>query len=829
MALRLTGISTPADSSGAPAGAGLHTLSATESGGAFGTRLGAQARTHLSANDLDGYKKLFARAGEHTDPQARYHARVRLVEEGLAAAGQATSIPQATQRFLAVATGAIDALEAEPREPILLNYAGVALYELWSLDAAHAIFKAAHALDPALPHLRRNLDELAKRRREASRNGHSLRPVHAQVPALATKARAIAKQARPAKNLKLSLCMIVKDEEEMLPRCLAAVAPAVDEIVIVDTGSTDRTIEIARSYGAEVIERPWTGSFSDARNTSFDAATGDWIIYLDADEVLVPEDVNRLRELTGRTWREAFYLVETSYTGELGDGAAITNNALRVFRNRPNYRFTGRLHEQIAHNLPTYAAGRIEQSSVRIEHYGYLGAVRDAKEKSRRNLDLLKAQQAESPADAFLHFNLGTEYSVLGDYNSALTQYEQAWSLVQSQAQEDRDYVPALLQRLVTALRHCQRPSEAIARAGQALERFPTFTDMVFAQGLAALSMNREDDAIGYWQRCIEMGDAPAWFGASVGGGTYLPRISLAELHARRGELETAKELLDWCISEHPDMIGVIAPYASVMLRTGTPAERIAAEIEARVDDLTPAARFVLATTFFGHGAMAAAVGQFRAVLAARPNSSQARVQLAEALLNQRLYTEAAAEAAPVADDDPFAGLACRIELWGLIAAGHLESAPAAAARAARAGVPKADLEAFAGWVEVANGTPEQELRRLPVASTPLLGVILETLLAAHDFDTFEKLVGLLNHSALIQREQRELLAVMYLKHGFLQSAAQEWMAVCESSPDVRALLGLARVARANGQLEDAAVFAGEVIKAEPTNSGAREILAQAA
>ena len=291
--------------------------------------------------------------------------------------------------------------------------------------------------------------------------------------------------------------MIVKDEEEMLPRCLEAVAPAVDEIVIVDTGSTDRTIEIARSHGAKVIEREWTGSFSDARNVSFEAATGDWIIYLDADEVLVAEDVNRLRKLTGRTWREAFYLVETSYTGELGDGAAITNNALRVFRNRPQYRFEGRLHEQIAHNLPVYAAGRIEQSSVRIEHYGYLGAVRDAKEKSRRNLDLLKAQQAESPSDAFLHFNLGTEYTVLGDHGSALTEYEQAWSLVAEPG-------PA---RTATSCRRCcsdwsPRCATAGARARrspgpeQALERFPGFTDLVFAQGLAALSMNREDDAI---------------------------------------------------------------------------------------------------------------------------------------------------------------------------------------------------------------------------------------------------------------------------------------------------------------------------------------------
>src|SRR5437764_28958 len=84
--------------------------------------------------------------------------------------------------------------------------------------------------------------------------------------ALASRARRLAPKAQPAQGLTLSLCMIVKDEEEMLAKCLAAAAPAVDEIIVVDTGSTDRTIEIAKEFGAEVIEQPWTGSFSDARN-----------------------------------------------------------------------------------------------------------------------------------------------------------------------------------------------------------------------------------------------------------------------------------------------------------------------------------------------------------------------------------------------------------------------------------------------------------------------------------------------------------------------------------------------------------------------------------
>ncbi len=157
-----------------------------------------------------------------------------LIEEGLAAAGKTTSQTQATHLFVAVADAALDALEEEPREPVLLNYAGVALYELWSLDAAHALFKAASRLDPALPHLKRNLKELGRRRKGHRPN----KPLHVAVPGLAARARKLAPKAQPARDMTLSLCMIVKDEEEMLGKCLAAAAPAVDEIIVVDTGST---------------------------------------------------------------------------------------------------------------------------------------------------------------------------------------------------------------------------------------------------------------------------------------------------------------------------------------------------------------------------------------------------------------------------------------------------------------------------------------------------------------------------------------------------------------------------------------------------------------
>jgi tetratricopeptide (TPR) repeat protein len=818
MALRLSTTSLTSDD--ARHDGGSVALPAT--GGAFGAALARQARALLTAGDADGYCSLFAKAARHDDPNARYHANALLIQEGLMAAGQAATASLAAQVFAYAAKGALDALDQEPSEPVILLYAGVALYELWSLDGARALFQAARRLEPSLPYIERNLAQLKQRGRTVRRNA---RPLHPTVPALAARAKRIAARAKPATSLKLSLCMIVRDEEEMLPRCLAAAAPAVDEIVIVDTGSVDRTIEIARSFGARVIEREWTGSFSEARNVSFEAATGDWLMYLDADEVLVAEDVKRLRALTGRVWKEAFYLVETSYTGEVQDGSAVTNNALRIFRNRPHYRFEGRLHEQISHHLPTYAQNRVEQTSIRVEHFGYLGAVRDAKEKSSRNIELLRAQQAESAPSAFLHFNIGTELAMIGDSGASLVEFERAWEMVKSHGEERREYVPALMARLVAALRFCGRPIDAIARVKEGLELFPGFTDLVFAQALASLSMGRDDDAIEAWTRCIEMGDAPARYGAAVGSGTYLPRIALAELHLKRGDVQQATELLEQCVGEFPGFVGVVGPYATALLAAGASPEAVVAEIEARVAAVTPTVRFMLASVLYGRGAMVAAERQYREVLASRPTSSQVRVALAEALLHQRRYLDAVTEAAAVSADDPFAALAARIELWGALAGKDLDRAASGRAKAAQAGVPDAQLEVFDAWASLAG--PARQPRRLPVAAAPLLGAILETLLSAQDLSTFELLLGLIEHSDLPEREQREMRASIYLRFGFLAPAAQEWMAICESAPDHRALLGLAHVSAAHGATEDAVVFATEALNLDPTSDAARHILAR--
>jgi tetratricopeptide (TPR) repeat protein len=780
-----------------------------------------RASRFIANNELADYLKLFGEATELENPQRVYQVHKLLIERGLASL-QTVSEKRATELLLATARGAISALESDPAQPVLLNYAGVIMYELWALDAAKSLFSAAKRLDPELPHLDRNLQEIATRGQSGKYKKLAFHPVIAE---LSKRARRIAGRAKPAEGQRLSLVMIVRDEEEMLPRTLEAIKPAVDEMIIVDTGSTDSTIEIAKSFGATVIEREWTGSFSDARNASLEAATGDWFIYLDADEVLVSEDVDKLRALLGQTWREAFFLHETNFTGAEGTGVSVVHSALRLFRNRPNYRFSGRLHEQIAYHLPAYLPERLSQSSVRVNHYGYLGVVRESKDKARRNLELLLTQQRETPANAlgpFFHYNLGSEYFAAGEVTKAADEYDTALRQIEASNTFWHEYVPSLVLRSVKSLRAAGRNEQALTRADKGLAHFPGFTDLVYEQGMACIALERPDEAFTHLERAIEMGDAPSKYTATVGAGTFMPRIILATMHLNRRHNDQALELLEWCIEHHAEHIGTIYPYATALLNSGVDPDEVVARVEKAGPKLTTAGRFMLATALFEQNHAVQAETQFRKVIEKQPHGWAARAALVESLMFQRRYAEAAAEADNCPDDTEGTVVVVRSQLFGLLLARDEAGAEAALARAERVGLPAAERGLYSSWLAMQRG---HTVPSPSAAALNLLSLMLEALLRVQDFENFEALLPLLNTIPIAERERRELIAQIYLRRGFLRSAGREWMAVCEQQPDARALVGLAHVALANGQSDTAVTFAQQALGLEPHNEGASRLL----
>lgn len=757
-------------------------------------RLVSAATARLAAGDWAGYRALCAETGDIADPHRRYEARRALIELALSKGANAAVL-------VASAAAVVDMLRDEPSEPVLLNYAGVIFYELGAVKAAKALFHAALRLDAELGDVERNLAECERRKRAGVR---VLPQAAGPVRELQPRVDRIVAAARPAEGLTISLCMIVKDEEAMIARCLEAARPAVDEIVVIDTGSTDRTVEIAESLGARVLHHEWDGDFSAARNVSFEAATGDWVMYLDADEVLVADDAQRLRALAGRTWREAFFLTEINHTGDLEDGTAITHDAMRLFRNRPEYRFEGRIHEQIAQSLPAYLPERQERTTVRVEHFGYLGAVRDTKDKSNRNLELLERQVAEGVDNPFLHFNLGSEYAATGDVVRALTHFERSWTTVRAAGRVSSDgYAPALASRYVHALRNAGRLADVMAVGDEVLEIFPGFTDVVLEQALAAVAGGDGDRAEALLRRCLQMGDGPSRYSATVGCGTYRALVVLADVLRRRGAVEEAEETLRGCLREHPGFLAAVDPYASLMLRRGVPAAEVVSTVHALVADSSPSVRFLLAVSLSEAGAVAEAEAELRAVVEAQPANAHARVALAETLLALGRFADAAAEAATVDPDAACAAAAQRTELFALLTEGTSVDARAAAA------LPEEERAVFAAWEAVRSGAGAPAA--LPAQAAGPVLIMLDALARLQAFDAFEALAAVLEAVALPWRERRQALAELYLRHGYADSAAEEWIAVCEQGGvDAEALRGLAAVAVARGLDEDAQVFAAE-------------------
>jgi glycosyltransferase involved in cell wall biosynthesis len=790
--------------------------------------LGTRAQRLLAAGDVAAYRAMFAEAADIGDRHRRYEAQVRLVEEGLAAHGTSASVVAPV--FLAVAEEVIALLEAEPREPVLLNAAGVACYELGELSAAERLFKATQRLDPQLPYLGRNLAEIA-RRRSSGRDGAIKVPagVAVRLKPLRDRAKRVAARAVPATGLTLSLCMIVKDEEAMLGQCLAAVAPFVDEMIVVDTGSTDRTVEIATEHGARVLHHEWVGDFAAARNVSFDAATSDWIVYLDADEVLVEGDGPRLRELTGKVWREALYLTETNLTGRIEDGTSVTHNALRVFRNRPEYRFSGRIHEQIANTLPGYLAVRFESTSVRIDHYGYLGEVRVAKDKSRRNLDLLEQQVAEGIDTPFLHFNLGAEYAALDENAAALEAFEKAWAgVVDDPQRKTYGFLPSLSSRLVKALRHNERHQEAIERGDEVLAILPRFTDIVLEQALSARALDDEERAATLLETCLEWGDAPAVYTATGGTGTFLALATLGDVRRKQGRLDEAQELLERCLVDHPRFLAAVDPLATTMLTLGRDPDDVVATVAGAVGEVTPAVGFMLAIALYESMALEAAEAQLRDVLERQPGSAAARLALAETLLSQSRYAEAATEALRVPAGADYAAQAARTAAFARLSSGDAVGGLEAIDRARAAGLFGPEIELLDAWRARVAG--EQAAAVLPAEAADALFVMLEAHLRVVDIDAFATLVPLADAVAIPWRERRERLAKLYLRRGFLESAADEWIAVIEETqPDADALAGLSWVAVGRELPEDAAMLAREALSLDPDHAAARGVLERVA
>ncbi|WJI26710.1 glycosyltransferase family 2 protein [Thermosynechococcus sp. B3] len=309
--------------------------------------------------------------------------------------------------------------------------------------------------------------------------------------------------------VRVCACLIVKNEAAHLARCLGSVQPWVDEIVVVDTGSTDETIAIARQFTERIFTFPWQDDFAAARNYSLEQATGDWILVIDADEVLVSlqePPVPLGQQLEGSTLT-AYQLLRR----EIGTGQQFSDFAIvRLFRNLPTLRYQGRFHEQLVSTAAEpLTIGTLE--TLRIDHYGYQPAQIQAKMRDR-NIPILERIRASEGLPLNLLFALAEMYHAVNNPTAADDCYQELFErllphLLISQLPENAPgALPEILNQLGRRLLAMGDHETLQLLCQQSLVWFPTYPPLNDLAGRWLMALGFPLGATAYFEYCLELG-----------------------------------------------------------------------------------------------------------------------------------------------------------------------------------------------------------------------------------------------------------------------------------------------------------------------------------
>ena len=286
---------------------------------------------------------------------------------------------------------------------------------------------------------------------------------------------------------RISVCMMVKDEEKRLPTALASVQKWVDEIIVVDTGSSDRTVEIAKEYGAKVYHHPWENNFSKHRMQSLSYATGDWLLILDADEELVQETAHLLKNVVHKT-PEADRNDIGGFLFELYNDVTAGGETFllhpRLFR-RGRVRYEGKVHNRPLVN------GKMARSGIKLIHYGYNEDPATMARKHQRRTDMIRKWCEEEPDNFMGHSYLA--HTLLGQRETvpeAVEEAATALELLRRTKGEER-FFPHVYYPLINGLAALQRDQEVFQYVKECLEYAPYYPDPIFFR-LAIHFKNRD-------------------------------------------------------------------------------------------------------------------------------------------------------------------------------------------------------------------------------------------------------------------------------------------------------------------------------------------------
>ncbi len=403
---------------------------------------------------------------------------------------------------------------------------------------------------------------------------------HGRESRLVRKKRARAAAPWAGREPRVSLCMMVRDEEACLERCLRSALPAVDEIVVVDTGSRDRTVEIARSFGAKVVEFPWNGSFSEPRNAGLKECTGDWILVLDADEVLAPGSAEKIREAVKDPTVAAYHLTFHN----LNDGRQKTRGVriTRLFRNLPGISFSNRIHEQVIHSLMDKAAEldlSLAETDIQVIHHGYVSEVMEEKGKKERNWALFEKQVEERPDDHYSWYKFGDFLRRFGTPEESREKFEKALELILRVPDVHLRQVPYAAE-VATLLALERAKEEDYEKAEEllllALDRFMATPNTWYIAAGVALRSGKPGLALELYDKCLGFRDAVLVVPVEEGLSDYASWHAMGAAWSMTGHHFRAKEYMEAALAVKPDYLPGVLGYSALLLKEGEAGKAVA-------------------------------------------------------------------------------------------------------------------------------------------------------------------------------------------------------------------------------------------------------------
>lgn len=360
--------------------------------------------------------------------------------------------------------------------------------------------------------------------------------------------------------------MIVKNEEKFLEQCLKSVDQKVDEIIIVDTGSTDSTVNIAEKYNAKIFSFEWVDDFSIARNFSLEQATSQYILVMDADEYL--DEATDLAKVIETD--KDFYMIRTK--NHLTNGNAYFHPSIRLFKNHVGLRYRGKIHEHLNVEDPSLNLTD-ELGDVLLHHVGYLAEVVQEKNKHDRNIKLLLEEVEKNPS-GYNFFNLGNQYAFNSQLDEAVNAYKKAFNL-----SKDRAYINTLLYNMAECLINLKRYEEAIDVLNGCTESFPMYTDFYFLKGRVFEELDDYIDAEEMFKKCVQLGEVK-FIQSKDGVGSFQSYVRLGNIYASRGELVQGFDMGYEALKVSKHYLPALRLYLEAMIRSKITQEDIEKQLE---------------------------------------------------------------------------------------------------------------------------------------------------------------------------------------------------------------------------------------------------------